>query len=180
MKVKKQLNHYRSIEKIKRKQSFKNNIFKLLLLITLLFFSSEMLNGKNYTKTNQTNSTCALKISITNIRNKTGRIQLDLYKNQSEFEARYSDKERRIYLYKKDAVNGTLSYTYKSEPAGIYGVAILDDENLNGKMDYGWVLPSEGFGFGDYWHNKWRTPTFNDFKFSLQSNKTVIVKVKYM
>lgn len=170
---------YSTTRKIKRKRSLKKNIFKISL-ITVLFFSSNMLNGKDYTEPIDNSVDYNLKVVITNIRNKSGRIQLDLYKNQSEFEARYSDKARRIYLYKKDAVDGKLSYKYENEPAGVYGVAILDDENLNGKMDYGWVLPSEGFGFGDYWHTKWRTPTFSDFKFSLQADKTIFVKVKYM
>ena len=82
--------------------------------------------------------------------------------------------------YKKDAVNGSITYEYKNVTGDVYGVACFDDENNNGKIDYGWFLPSEGFGFGDYWHTKWSSPHFNDFKFTLKSDKTVTMKVKYL
>lgn len=127
-------------------------------------------NQKGYTIT----------VVIKNLRNKKGRVQLDLYKNQTEYDARMSNKKRRAYVYKTDSKGGSVTYKYKNVPGGVYGLALLDDENKNGEMDYGWFLPSEGYGFGDYWHTKWTAPTFDDFKFTLKSNKTVIMKVKYL
>ena len=50
----------------------------------------------------------------------------------------------------------------------------------NGKIDYGWIMPKEGFGFGDYYHTKWSSPHFNDFKFSLKEDKTVVMVVRYL
>ena len=74
----------------------------------------------------------------------------------------------------------TLKYTFKGIPAGVYGLALLDDENKNTKMDYGWLLPKEGFGFGDYYHTKWSAPHFNDFKFYLNTDRSVLMKIRYM
>jgi len=121
-----------------------------------------------------------LTVIIKNLRNNKGRLQVDLYKNNTEFEARMSDSKRRAYVYKKDAVDGTITYVYKNIIGNVYGVACFDDENSNGKIDYGWLLPSEGFGFGGYWHTKWSSPNFNDFKFTLNSDKTIVMKVKYL
>jgi len=77
-------------------------------------------------------------------------------------------------------VNGTVTYEYTDLPEDVYGIALFDDENSSGKIDYGWFMPTEGFGFGDYWHTKWSTPHFDNFKFTLKSNKTITVKVKYL
>ena len=160
-------------------QLLKKSFLTILLLIGTFTLLSVTFKKSDPVKSNSSENTYTLTIIVTSLRNNNGKLQLDLYKNQQEFEARYSDKDRRIYLPKKNLMNGSVTFTFKNLPEGTYGVAIMDDENSNGKIDYGWVLPSEGFGFGDYWHSKWRTPTFNDFKFTLQSDKTVTVKAKY-
>ncbi len=160
-------------------QFLKKSLFTILSLITTFTLVSLTYTKNNFVETTSSVNTYTLTIVVTSLRNNKGKLQLDLYKNQQEFEARYSDKDRRIYLPKKNLMNGSVTFTFKNLPKGVYGVAIMDDENSNGKIDYDWVLPSEGFGFGDYWHNMWRPPTFNDFKFTLQSDKTVTIKTKY-
>ena len=56
---------------------------------------------------------------------------------------------------------------------------LVDDENLNGKCDYGFILPNEGFGFSDYFHTGILAPKFKDFKFVLiETTKDVLVKVR--
>ena len=161
------------------------NLLKKTFLLLLLFNGAFLFAGVKCKKASELSSVqnhngYTITVIIQNLRNHDGRVQLDLYKNQTEYEARKSDKLRRAYVYKKESVNGKVTYKYRNVPGGVYGLALLDDENKNGEMDYGWFLPSEGYGFGDYWHTKWTAPTFNDFKFNLKSNKTVIMKVKYL
>jgi uncharacterized protein (DUF2141 family) len=57
---------------------------------------------------------------------------------------------------------------------------VLDDENRNTIMYYGWIMPKEGFGFWDYFHRGWKTPHFDDFKFYLKSDKQVLIVVRYL
>lgn len=158
----------------------KKTIQTLILLSGYFLFISVTYKKKSDFSLLEAENSYSLTVVINNVRNKDGRIQLDLYKNQSEFEARMSDKTRRVYLYKSKMVDNTLTHVYKNVAGDVYGVAILDDENKNGKMDYGWFLPSEGFGFGEYWHTKWSTPIFDNFKFTLRSDKTITVKAKYL
>lgn len=158
----------------------KKAILVFLLLNVSLVYANVWCKKKTDLLAIQNHTGYTLTVVIQNLRNKKGHVQLDLYKNQAEYEARMSDKKRRAYVYKTDAVNGKVTYMYRNVPGGVYGIALLDDENKNGEMDYGWFLPSEGYGFGDYWHTKWSAPTFDDFKFTLRSNKTVIMKVKYL
>ena len=124
------------------------------------------------------NSTYSITIVIKNIRNKKGRIQLHLYRGQKGYASRKGWKES--LLSKKEMKDGRLVYRFTGIEKGIYGLAVLDDENRNTKMDYGWIMPKEGFGFGNYQHRGWNTPHFDDFKFHLKSDKKVLIVVRYL
>lgn len=120
-----------------------------------------------------------LKINVTGIRNPSGSIVLAFYNTNESFE-----KEKALFIKKiskSGLVNGTLSITYNDLKSGTYGIAILDDENSNDKMDYGWFLPKEGFGFSNYYHTGLTRPTFDKFDFVLSGDtKTVEIKVRYL
>lgn len=156
--------------------NLKRIITALLPLIMLMIFTSADVSTKAIE--NPSEKTFTLKVKIINLRNTKGRIQLDLYTNQAQYAARKGDWTE--YLSKKDASDGVIIHTYHNVKPGVYGLALFDDENKNGKIDYGWLMPIEGFGFGDYYHTKWTTPHFNDFKFYLNSDKTVVMKVRYL
>ncbi|MDG1330887.1 MAG: DUF2141 domain-containing protein [Crocinitomicaceae bacterium] len=119
-----------------------------------------------------------ITVKITNIRSKKGRIQLQLYRTGKSFSAETPYKQ--YYVSKKSLNNKTVTYTIRGLKSGTYGVALLDDENSNKEMDYGWVLPEEGFGFSDYYHTAWSKPKFSQFKFYLSADKKVGMKVRYM
>jgi uncharacterized protein (DUF2141 family) len=78
-------------------------------------------------------------------------------------------------------VNHVLTLTYNGIKPGTYGVVILDDENNNHKMDYGWILPQEGFGFSNYVHSGMIKPKLSKFSFTItKDTKEIEIKVKYM
>ena len=84
-------------------------------------------------------------------------------------------------ISKKELKNSNLSITYTDIKPGTYGVAILDDENNNTKMDYGLILPKEGFGFSDYYHSGMTQPKFKNFSFTLTNvSKVVNIKLRYL
>jgi len=119
----------------------------------------------------------SIDVKITNLRNLKGRIQMQIYKNQDTFA---SEKPwKTIQLSKKDIKNKILTYTFSGIPSGTYGIAMLDDENENSEMDFKMMLPNEGYGFSDFYHTSWSRPTFSDFNFVLNENKSVLIKVKY-
>jgi uncharacterized protein (DUF2141 family) len=136
-------------------------------LFLLLFFSSCFAFGQT------------LKINISGIRNSSGTIRLAFYTTSESF-----DKEEPMFIKiepKTKLANGALSISYPNLKPGVYGIAILDDENSNQKMDYGWVLPKEGFGFSDYYHAGMSRPKFENFDFILKNeNKTVDIKLRYL
>jgi len=120
-----------------------------------------------------------LHINVTGIRNFSGNIRLAFYSNSQSF-----DDEKPFFIKtvpKKNILNGALKISYSDLKPGIYGIAILDDENKNEKMDYGWVLPKEGFGFSDYYHTGMTRPKFEQFDFVLKNEeKAVEIKIRYL
>lgn len=141
----------------------------ILLLISIFLLGFQSSNNSN---------TYSVSITVTNIRNNKGMMQFQVYKDQATFA---KESPYKIYRVSKSTVkDGKMKYTITGLPADTYGLALLDDENSNKKMDYGWVMPEEGFGFSDYYHTSWSRPVFNQFKFDLKSDKSVTMKVRYV
>ena len=120
----------------------------------------------------------SVPVKITDIRNSTGDIIMGIYTDGASF------SDRKPYLTttvsKKNLKNGVV-YCNVELPAGTYGFTMLDDENLNDKMDYGFILPKEGFGFSNYYHRGLSSPKFESFAVKVDGNpKEVVIKVKYM
>ena len=80
--------------------------------------------------------------------------------------------------------NITLSYTFKSVPAGDYAVFVFHDENSNGFLDTGLLKrPVEGRGFSqilpeDVKPLESRVP-FRRAKFTLSGPKTITIGLRY-
>lgn len=119
-----------------------------------------------------------IEVVVTDIRNGKGNLVMGFYKDSKSFSKRAPFMSKVVE--KTTMKNGTVKFTL-TLPAGTYGIALLDDENKNGKADYGFLLPIEGFGFSDYYHTGLLAPTFSDFDFKVaSSSKSVTVKLKYM
>ena len=120
-----------------------------------------------------------LKINITGLRNNSGTVRMGFYTTDEAF-----DKETPLFIKvepKAATKNGILSLTYTGMKPGVYGIALLDDENNNDKVDYGWILPKEGFGFSNYYHTGMTKPHLEKFSFTItEGQKIVEIKVKYL
>lgn len=120
-----------------------------------------------------------LTVHVIGHRNITGNIRLAFYNNSQSF-----DNEKALFIKTiskaKLAKNG-MKVSYTDIKPGLYGIAVLDDEDGNEKMEYGLVLPKEGFGFSDYYHTAMKRPKFESFDFVLkQEAKTVEIKLRYL
>lgn len=154
------------------------NRLKLVVILLVYITSCGSFIPAPPRKTPVKASTYTITIKITDIRNKSGHIVVQLYKDQESFTKEIPWKSTRI---SKENLNGrTIIHKISGFKPGVYGLALHDDENRNNKMDYGWVLPKEGFGFSDYFHTAFSKPKFDNFKFNLRSDKTVTIRVRYM
>lgn len=117
-----------------------------------------------------------LLVEISGIRNREGLIRLAFFVSESGFRAEKPAFERN--LSKTPVQNGNLVVRLDSIPPGTYGIALLDDENKNGKLDYRLILPKEGVGFSNYVHHGIRRPVLSDFSFLVKKDVTLRIPIR--
>ena len=119
------------------------------------------------------------KVSIVGVRSGKGKIVVNVFKDNETYDKQQPYKQ---FLFdKKGLAGGKMAVSCTLEP-GVYGITLLDDENENGKIDKNMLgIPKEGFGFSNFFMEKMKKPSFDDFKVDLkQANVQVEITVKYM
>ncbi|MBK5278720.1 MAG: DUF2141 domain-containing protein [Bacteroidia bacterium] len=122
-------------------------------------------------------STYSITIIVKNIRNKEGVIRFKFYNDSTPFP--HDKGFLRIVIRKSELINDIFTATYYGFTSGYMGIALHDDENCNKKLDFGWFLPREGYAFSDYYHTRLQRPDYCDFRFLLNENKVVVMRMKY-
>jgi len=142
------------------------------IIITLILFTLISFNKKNEEKT------FSLTVKVTHLRNSKGVVQFALYNKEGSIP---DEKYKKYYL--KDIApikENSSAITFSNLPHGKYAINILHDENKNGKIDKGFILPKEGIGFSNYQSIGIRNrPKFSKASFMLDTNTTKEIKVIY-
>ena len=147
-----------------------------IVIITLIAFA---LSLTLYSFVNPNADTFSLTIEVKNLRNSKGVVQFTLYNKNGSIPD--EDYENYYKILKEEIVNGSSTITFKNIPSGKYAINILHDENKNGKIDKGFILPIEGIGFSNFqFIGLTNRPNFSKASFELKENKTISVKVIYM
>ena len=143
----------------------------IILTVGLCFFFCSFSENQAETYT--------LTVKVENLRNSKGVVQFALYNKDNSIPD--EDYKKYYRLEKAKIVNGKSEITFKSLPQGRYAVNILHDENNNGKIDKGLLLPKEGIGFSNYQSIGLRNrPNFSKASFELNTDKTISVRIIYM
>ncbi len=140
----------------------------ILLAVALIFLSF----------TTPNTNTIDLTVEVQHLRNNKGVVQFALYNKEGSIPDEDFDK---YYQIGKTTIKGNAAqFVFKNLPKGTYAVNILHDENENGKIDKGFMLPEEGIGFSNYTKiglgNK---PNFSKASIELTADKKMAVKVIY-
>ncbi len=123
-------------------------------------------------------NTYTLTVKVNDLRNGKGIVQFSLYNKEGSI----PDEHFEHYLMQeKSAIkNNSALVVFNNLPKGNYAVNILHDENQDGKIDKGFVLPKEGIGFSNFKSIGFRNkPSFKKAQFLLNSNQQMNVKVIY-
>lgn len=139
-----------------------------------IFNASNKGNSVAYAKKEETYS---ITITVTHIRNHKGVIRFKFFDDNTPFPSETGFL--KIVVPKSQVTGDSLQVTYYGFASKNMGIALLDDENNNWKLDFGWFLPREGHAFSDYYHTSMRRPVYSDFRFLLTGNKKVIMKMRY-
>ena len=121
----------------------------------------------------------SLTVEVKGLRNSIGEVQFTLYNKDGSIPDEHFEKYYK--LLKAEIVNGSSTVRFENIPQGTYAVNILHDENKNGKIDKGFILPKEGIGFSNIASIGLRNkPSFSKASFDLKGDQTIEVKVIYM
>lgn len=118
-------------------------------------------------------------VEVGRLRNTNGVVRLAVFSGQDQF---VSDKPCAEYSFEKKTTEaGGFTVTIGPFSAGRYGIALLDDENSNGRIDYKLLFPCEGVGFSNCRPSGLRRPHFDDFSFYIGNGDTlrVVMDVRY-
>ncbi len=118
-----------------------------------------------------------LTVQITGIRNADGQVAVALFNSGRDFPEQAGAHAGQLTPARK----GTVSVTFKNLRPGIYAVAVLHDENKNGKMDFNLVgMPTEGYGFSNDASAPFGPPSFDEAAFKLKvENGQISIAAKY-
>jgi uncharacterized protein (DUF2141 family) len=119
-----------------------------------------------------------LTIEISGIRNNKGVIQLMVYHDKETYA---SETPCKAFTFPKTGMNeGKITVVIPNLETGTYGIALIDDENENGKIDRHFFIPCEGFGFSNFYFKGSRKPEFESFAFQFSdNNNSICIKVQY-
>ena len=149
---------------------------QLSIRIFFLFITSISLTS--YTRS-EDKELYSLTVNVADLQNSKGIVQFSLYNRDGVFPD--EQFERYYKQLKSSIVNNATTITFNNLPKGTYAVNIFHDENNNGIIDKGWVLPIEGLGFSNFQAlNILNRPNFKKAKFELNADKTIKVKIIYM
>jgi len=117
-----------------------------------------------------------LSAIIENINSDKGSIRLALYNSSKTF---LKEKFRTETV---DAKKGSVKILIDNIPNGEYAIAVIHDEDNNGKFNANWIgMPTEGFGFSNDARGLMGAPSFAKAKFIIESNfaegKEVVIKI---
>ncbi|HEX6176261.1 MAG TPA: DUF2141 domain-containing protein [Candidatus Binatia bacterium] len=94
-------------------------------------------------------SSCpGIHVKILSIRNSTGAVACALFESAAGFPTEFLHSATNIMMIKiKDA---QARCDFEDIPPGRYALAVIHDENMNGKLDTNWLgAPTEGYGFSN-------------------------------
>ncbi|MFM9827259.1 MAG: DUF2141 domain-containing protein [Sphingomonas sp.] len=118
-------------------------------------------------------SAATLRVTVTNVRNVTGTVHIDVCR-QSEF------LKKCAVIAEARAVKGATVIIVENLPPGDYAVQGTYDENGNGKVDRAlFGIPKEGVGFSNDAPIRLGPPKWSDAQFLVEGDKTITFKMRY-
>lgn len=119
--------------------------------------------------------TANLTIDIKGIANTDGYLRIGIYGSKDDFLV----EGKEFAGGQIQAVLDSVKYVFEHIPHGNYSVAIFHDMDSNGKLNRNMLgIPVEGYGFSN--ESTMGIPDFEDALFELNSDKKIIVTMKYL
>ena len=96
----------------------------------------------------QSSSCPGIHVKVLNIRNSTGTVACALFESPVGFPIEFLRYATNIMVIK--IRHAQARFDFLDIPPGTYALAVIHDENMNGKLDTNWLgIPTEGYGFSN-------------------------------
>ncbi|MBE7176267.1 MAG: DUF2141 domain-containing protein [Mucilaginibacter polytrichastri] len=119
-----------------------------------------------------------IAIHVKALKNTRGHIRLYVFTSEKSYNA---SKPHRVFKIKKDNCLGEDFVSKINLKPGVYAIALIDDENSNGKLDKNFMRqPGEGVGFSNFQLKRLRKPVFDDFRVEVDGSQPVAIQVRYL
>lgn len=120
-----------------------------------------------------------IHVKILDIRNSAGAVACALFESSVGFPTEYLLAATNIMIIKVRDKQARCDF--EDIPPGTYGLAVVHDENMNGKLDVNWLgVPSEGYGFSNDANALLGAPSFSDVSFPYDGrNLDLTIRLNY-
>lgn len=89
-----------------------------------------------------------IHVKILNIKNSTGTVACALFESPEGFPTEYLRSATNVMVIKIRKSQARCDF--EDIPPGTYAMAVIHDEDMNGKLDANWLgVPTEGYGFSN-------------------------------
>jgi uncharacterized protein (DUF2141 family) len=117
----------------------------------------------------QSTSCPGIHVQILNIRNSAGTIDCALFDSPVGFPVEVLRSATNVMVMK--VRNTQARCDFEDIPPGTYALAVIHDENSNGKLDTNWLgLPTEGYGFSKAAKGLLGAPSFSAASFRYEGH----------
>jgi len=142
--------------------------FLLFILLLCAIYS--------HNSTGQANGSSELTITITDVKKFSGRIEIGIYNEHSNFLS--TDGQFRVAF--EEAKGDTVMSIIKDLPVGEYGIAVYHDENLDKECNKNIIgIPKEPYGFSKNFIPRLRKPKFKDIKIYFPEQSNISIKLRH-
>jgi uncharacterized protein (DUF2141 family) len=120
-----------------------------------------------------------IHVKILDIRNSTGAVACALFESAEGFPNEYLHSATNIMFIKVRDKQARCDF--EDIPPGTYALAIVHDENMNGKLDTNWLgIPKEGYGFSNDAKAVLGAPSFKAARFNYDGrNLEMTIRLNY-
>jgi uncharacterized protein (DUF2141 family) len=119
-----------------------------------------------------------ITVNINGFKSDKGKCLIYLYNDKTGFP---TDTEKAIKTAYAGIIKGKSTIVLNNIADGEYAIAVIHDENDNGKLDKNFIgMPKEGVGVSNNARGHFGPPSYNDAKFQLNKELISNIIVKYL
>jgi uncharacterized protein (DUF2141 family) len=127
----------------------------------------------------QSASCPGIHVQVLNIRNSTGTVDCALFDAPEGFPIEVLRSATNVMVIKVRQAQARCSFI--DILPGTYALAVIHDENMNGKLDTNWLgIPTEGYGFSNDVKASLGAPSFAAASFAYDGrNLALTIRMEY-